>query len=88
MKKLFLASLIGAIFLSGCGNADAEQEAYNRGYEAGYHEGYRNGYDEAMLDYSYDDERGFNPDEYTDEELAIMQEDFEEYVQDYIEENY
>lgn len=91
MKKNICLLLILPFLFSGCDDSyvtEVREESYEEGYEKGYKAGYEAGYEEGHFNGYMERESDFSPEYYSDEEIAMMEEEFEEYVQEYIEENY
>ena len=88
MKKSLYLLLAVPLLLTGCNDTSYTNEDMESNYQNGYEEGFAAGYEEGYNDCSLHHENCFNPDSITEEEAQIMEQDFEEYVQEYIEENY
>lgn len=91
MKRILFSALCFAFLFSGCSNEyieEATRTGYDAGYEDGYDAGYDNGYEAGRSDGYAAAESEYSYEYLSDEEIAEAEEAFEEYVRDYIEENY
>ena len=95
MKKYTCLLLFLPLLLSACDESSYEEsynEDYNTGYEESYNEDYNTGYEEGYAEgYNEGYEEGYNlgrDDERIDPSNVLSEEEFDEYVQEYIEENY